>query len=280
MAKGCLLPLAALTLVFGSLPFAVGGEVHRLLEKGATKEALDLLARAPALMESLDGYQQTPLHVAVHRGRFEAVKWLLANKAKVNTAAYNKFTPLHLAEDGETAKALIQAGANMDLRDSWDNTPLQMAAENEHPAVVKAILATGYRMDLRTAVILKRRDLVKKMLRDEPALARQPTKGDGLWGCKTPLGVACSQRDKEIVQLLLDAGADVNEVTAMPNAGFGNATALTNAVWAGDKEIVELLLKHGARTNVVGGKFYDTILGYARQHSSPEIVKLLETAQK
>lgn len=123
--------------------------------------------------------------------------------------------------------------------------------------------------------MLRKRDVAKKMLKDKPELAKKPTNGSGLWGSKTPLGYACSQRDKEIVQMLLEAGADVNEPTFMPNAG-GNATALTNAVWAGDTEIVELLLKRGAKTNAVGGKFYRTILDYAVQNSSPEIVRLLE----
>jgi ankyrin repeat protein len=115
------------------------------------------------------------------------------------------------------------------------------------------------------------------MLKDDPKLAGQPSNGSGLWGSTTPLGLAASQKDKEIVELLLDAGADLNEGTFMPNAG-GNATALTNAVWAGDKEIVKLLLDRGAKTDVVGGKFYPTILDYARKHSAREIVELLEKA--
>lgn len=256
-------------------PPASGGGVHRALEVGDTSKALDLLANDPALIDSQDEFRQTPLHVAAHRGRTEAVNWLLAHKAKVNATAYNTFTPLHLARDSEIAKSLMKAGANPDLKDSWGNTALQGAAEGNHQEVVEAILATGYKMDLRTAMILKQRNVVKQMLKDEPSLARQLTDGSGLGGNNTPLGLACSQRDKEIVQLLLDAGADVNEGTFMPNAG-GYATALTNAVWAGDKEIVELLLRRGAKTDAVGGKFYPTILDYARKHSSPEIIQLLE----
>ena len=134
-------------------------------------------------------------------------------------------------------------------------------------------------IDLRTAVVLKKRDLVKKMLKDDPGLAKHPSDTSGLWGGATPLAVAAGQGDFEIVQLLLDAGADVNEGTFNPNAG-GEATALTNAVRAGDAKIVKLLLSHGAKTEVVGGKFYPTILDYAHKHSSPEIVAILEAAQK
>ena len=139
------------------------------------------------------------------------------------------------------------------------------------------VLASGYKLDLRTAVMTKKRDQVKKMLKDNPKLARQPSNASGLWVDTTPLGLAASQKDKAMVELLLDAGADVNEGTFMPNAG-GNATALTNAVWAGDKEVVKLLLERGAKTEVTGGKFYPRILDYAREHSTREIVELLEKA--
>jgi ankyrin repeat protein len=49
-------------------------------------------------------------------------------------------------------------------------------------------------------------------------------------------------------------------------------------VWAGDSKIVELLLSRGAKPNVTGGKFYPTVLDFARANSGPELVKLLESA--
>jgi hypothetical protein len=92
----------------------------------------------------------------------------------------------------------------------------------------------------------------------------------------TPLALAAGHGDLELVKVFLDAGADVNDGTVMPNAGDGKATALTNAVWGGHKEVVELLLRRGASTDVVGGKFYKIILDYARANSPPEIMSLLE----
>ena len=61
----------------------------------------------------------------------------------------------------------------------------------------------------------------------------------------------------------------------MPNAG-GEATALSEAVWGGHAEVVSLLLHNGARMDATGGKYYPTIFDYARQHSSCEILNLLE----
>ncbi len=244
-----------------------------------TDEALlKLVKENPRLVRDMDSSDCTALHYAARYGRVETARWLIGQKADVNTVSYNRYTPMHMVSDGALAELLIKAGADLDRKDAWGNTPLQRAAEENRSAVVDAILASGYKLDLRTAIMAKKRDAVKKMLKDDPKLARQPSKGSDLWGDTTPLGLAARQKDKEIVELLLDAGADVNEGTFMPNAG-GNATALTNAVHAGDKEIVKLLLDRGAKTDVTGGKFYPRILDYARKHSDREIVDLLVKAE-
>jgi ankyrin repeat protein len=253
--------------------------VHEAIGRGAVGEALAMLRWNPALIYSVDDLQQTPLHIASHRGHVDVAKWLIAHGARVNATAYSGFTPLHLTERADIARALINAGADLDKRDNWGNTALQFAAETQKQAVADVILASGCKVDLITAIMLAKRELVKRMIHDDPSIARRPTHGASLWGSKSPLGLAAGKGDLEIVQLLLDAGADVNEGTYMPNAG-GKATALTMAVWAGNGEIVGLLLDHGAKIDVVGGKFYPSIRDYARAHSSPRIIALLEEARR
>jgi ankyrin repeat protein len=249
--------------------------LHSTFADQTDEALLKLVKENPGLVHDMDSSDCTALHYAARHGRVETARWLIGQKADVNTVSYNRFTPMHMVSNAKLAELLIKGGADLDRKDAWGNTPLQRAAEENSTAVADAILASGYKLDLRTAIMLKKRDTVKKMLKDDPKLARQPSKGSGLWGDTTPLGLAARQKDKEIVELLLDAGADVNEGTFMPNAG-GNATALANAVWAGDKEIVKLLLARGAKTDVTGGKFYPRILDYARKHAGREIVELLE----
>jgi ankyrin repeat protein len=251
--------------------------LHQTVAKGPDEVVLQLVKQNPGLIHEMDESDCTALHYAARYGCVETARWLLEQKADVNTVSYNRFTPMHVVTDAAVARLLIKAGADLHRKDAWGDTPLQRAAEGGHQAVAEAILASGYKLDLRTAVMLKKRDVVQKMLKDDPKLARQPNNGSGLWGNTTPLGLAVGQKDRELVQLLLDAGADVNEGTFMPNAG-GEATALTNAVRAGDKQIVKLLLDRGAKTDVVGGKFYPTILDYARKHSDAEMVELLVKA--
>lgn len=259
---------------------ATAGEIHELLGPGSTRDisrAQELLVSDPKLVSSRDAHlQETPLHIAARFGPVEMVELLIRMKADVNATAYNGFTPLHLTNTKDIAALLIRAGADLGKRDSWGKTPLQTAAQLGLVPVVEAILESGYPCDLTSAVMLGKRELAIQLVRENPAALKRRYATMNLWGGDTPLAVAAGQGDFELVKVFLDAGADVNDGTEMPNAGFGKATALTNAVWGGHKEVVELLLRRGASTDVTGGKFYGTILDYARANSPPEIVSLLE----
>ena len=259
---------------------ATAGEIHELLGPGSTRDiprAQELLRSDRKLVSARDAHlQETPLHIVARFGPVEMVELLIRMKADVNATAYNGFTPLHLTEAKDIAALLIRAGADLDKRDNWGKTPLRTAAQRGLAPVVEAILESGYPCDLTSAVMLGKRELAIRLARENPAALKRRHATMNLWGGDTPLAVAAGQGDLELVKVFLDAGADVNDGTVMPNAGSGKATALTNAVWGGHKEVVELLLRRGASTDVVGGKFYRTILDYARANSRPEIVSLLE----
>jgi ankyrin repeat protein len=271
-------------LLVGSVTIAdpPDGEIHVALAPGKQDipKAKALLMADPKLVHAKGYLEQTPLHIVARYGPIEMVEHLLNLKADVNSVAYNGFTPMHLVEEGKIAALLIRSGAKLDQLDNWGKTPLQNAADYDRKEVIEAILASGYKLDLTTAVKLKKRDVAIRMVKEDPGLLKRIKPGGSLWGGDTPLAIAAGQGDVALVKLFLDSGADVNEGTTMPNAGFSSATALTNAVWAGHTEVVRLLMMRGAHTDVTGGKRYRTILEYARKHASPEIVSLLEKSQK
>jgi ankyrin repeat protein len=266
--------LAAMAL---AMP-GTAGEIHELLRTGGTRDiprAQELLRSDPKWVSERDAHlQETPLHIAARFGPVEMVELLIRMKAEVNATAYNGFTPLHLAQAKDIAALLIRAGADVDKLDNWGNTPLQKAAQLGLTPVVEAILESGYPCDLTSAVMLGKRELAIQLARENPATLKRRSATMNLWGGDTPLAVAAGQGDLELVKVFLDAGAEVNDGTLMPTAG--KATALTNAVWGAHKEVVELLLRRGASTDVTGGKFYETILDYARARAPAEIVSLLE----
>lgn len=249
-------------------------DIHAAVMRNDIGAVRGMLDQDPSLVKATNSMQETPLHKAASAGLVDLAHLLLANGAEVNAVAYNSFTPLHLTQSGDVARALIKAGANLEGKDNWGKTPLQAAVQSQRMAVAEAIIDAGIQVDLSTALTLRKRDLVKKIIEADPRAARSTSGRADLWGSVSPLGIAAGQGDKEIVTLLLDAGADVNEGTRMPNAS-GEATPLCNAIWWGHDEIAELLLERGATTRGAGGKYYDSIFGWAVQHASPRIVQLL-----
>jgi hypothetical protein len=220
---------ASLLAVVALAPSATAGEIHELLGPGVTRDiprAQKLLRSNPKLVSERDAHlQEAPLHIAARFGTVEIVGLLINMKADVNATAYNGFTPLHLTKAKDIALLLIRAGADLDKRDHWGKTPLQVAARNGLTPVVEAILESGYPCDLTTAVMLGKRELALQLVRENPAALKRQQATMNLSGGDTPLAVG--QGDLELVKVFLDAGADVNDGTLMPNAGDGKATALT-----------------------------------------------------
>lgn len=64
-----------------------------------------------------------------------------------------------------------------------------------------------------------------------------PIRQDGV----TPLFIAVQEGQRDVVALLLEKGADVNE-----QARIGGVTLLHIAAYRGDQELITLLLQHGA----------------------------------
>ena len=91
---------------------------------------------------------------------------------------------------------------------------------------------------------------------------------DDLWG-RTPLHIAAEEGHKEIAELLIAKGADVN---AKDSVGF---TPLHEAAFYGQNEIAELLIAKGADVNAKDDNFVGTPLNRAAWKGHKEVVELL-----
>jgi ankyrin repeat protein len=268
---GCI--LLAIAMLAAPLSQCQASPVDELIVHGSNKEALKLLQATPTLVGDRDEKNCTPLHYAAQYDRTNIVKWLLKHKAQVNALAYDDFTPLELTKDEVIAKLLIQAGADLKLKDTWGRTPLQHAAELQDTNVVRVILDSGYPLDLTSALMLGRKEEAKKIIKRKPDEVKIVDRDMDLWGNTSPLGIAAANGDTEIVKLLLEAGAPVNAETDCP--GHAAMTPLCNAVWGGHYEAAELLCNAGADCNVTGGKFDPTLLDFAMKHSDQKMIDLL-----
>jgi uncharacterized protein len=115
---------------------------------GATDRLLDLLHRQPNLVHAYSDDGWTALHLAGHFGRSDSVAVLREHGAELGAISHNRNgnTPLHAALAGrqaETAKLLIQQGADVNATDGSGYTPLHLAAHEGNVALVQLFLDAG-----------------------------------------------------------------------------------------------------------------------------------------
>jgi ankyrin repeat protein len=138
-------------------------------------------------LTSRDDNGYTLLHQAVFSYDLDAIQTLLSRGAALNARGeVDGVTPLHLAVEHDqytVAKILIDAGAQITLRESVNGyTPLHDTAYGNHVAIAKDLL-------LPRLTILQ-------------INARDPEFG------KTPLHLAVSRKNYDMVALLMQHGAD------------------------------------------------------------------------
>lgn len=85
----------------------------------------------------------------------------------------------------------------------------------------------------------------------------------------TALQAASIFDHEKVVQILLDRGADVNA------QGGYDGNALQAASWEGRETIVQMLLEAGADVNAQGGRYYDSALQAASLEGHETIVQML-----
>lgn len=142
---------------------------------------------------------------------------------------------------------------------------LLLAIYYRQEAVKNLLLAVRPQVDIHEAAAAGLADRLATLLAEDPGLANAFAP-DGF----TPLGLAAFFGQAEVVDLLLQRGADVNAVAQ--NAT--RYTALTGAVARGDAKIVATLLAHGANPKHRYGPGY-TPLHEAAASGKTEIVAVL-----
>lgn len=173
-----------------------------------------------SVIKSLGG----SLHAAIANGRNDITEMLLAAGADVNTCNPVNESPLLAAirrKDAHLARKLLAAGAAVNAVTPMNTYSYPYSTTTVLPAAV----AWGYYSLIRDII-------------NAGADVNAPEGGGG----KTALTVAVERRDAVTIQLLIDAGADVNASAAT----LSGRTALEAAVWNKDIDMVHYLLGIGA----------------------------------
>ena len=295
----------ALTAASGS---ARSQTIHDAARQGDVAAVSRLLEQDARLVESTDDSDCTPLHYAAGGGFLELSELLVERGADVNAQSYEHETPLHWAavrshgavvelllaqgpdteigddygrtplllvarETGnvEIATALLDGGADVNARDRFDSTPLELAAWRGFTGAVDLFLDRGATVPAggQEAEALGLFSIEKGLVRlfrvladDDADLSARNENGGSL------LHSASKGGSPEIVEVMLDRGLDMDEQDR-----YGR-TPLHYAAEMGRLQVIELLADRGAALDMRSLAGYSA-LNMAQALGQEEVVELL-----
>ena len=181
-------------------------EVARLLlEHGANANALDIKNR-------------TPLHHVSERGLTGVAQVLLEHGVDANAQDKERRTPLHQAGRGDVARLLLEHGADANALDIKNRTPLHHVSGRGRTGAAHVLLEHGVDVNARDANNTTPLHLASGF--ESVCIAEEPL--------------------LDVVQMLLQHGSDIHARDGEDQTPFMRATAKRH------HEIMQLLLEHGA----------------------------------
>jgi ankyrin repeat protein len=191
-----------------------------------------LLDAEPDLLDVGDERSNRPIHWAAMTRQLDVIDELLARGADINARRADGGRPIQLVNGDYHYRG-------------WRDVPKDVTTT---PAeVLTHLRARGADCDICTAASIGDLARVKELLDHDPSLANRVAEYTSYYiGSGAPLKNAAARGRLEIVQLLLDHGADPN----LPEEGIApHGHALYAAAANGHHEIAQLLLDRGAYPN-------------------------------
>ena len=224
---------------------------------------LDLLLDAGAAVNAQNDYGATPLWAACANRHGAVVERLLEAGANPNLGLRSGETLLmRCAHTGDSAavRTLIAHGADVDATEpEKGQTALMRAVAGRHPDITRVLLEAGAAVDTRTVTV--------QQLRGTGERSTTSPEGSTYFdaGGFTPLLFAARHGAVDSARLLLEAGADVNDIGADGNS------ALVLAAMSGHETLARYLLDRGADPDAAGAGY--TALHAAILRSQPDLVR-------
>jgi len=230
-------------------------KVIECTSKNGYLEETEMLLNAGANIEtvSISDHKKTLLLLTAERGYKELSLFLISLGANIEAKDDNENTALLLASKNGHADivfTLINAGANIEAEDNCGNTALLEAAENGNAKVLDVLIKNRANLEVKSSN--ERTAITLAVFKDSPKCVELlANAGANLEQChdkkttgyfvdrdfKTPLIIAAERGLSEIVDILIDAGANIHA------KDWNGYTAKDWAELRKHKDIVETLEK-------------------------------------
>lgn len=209
------------------------------------------------------------VHEAAGLSRLAELERLLSDSPdRVHELGGDGCTPLHFAASCEVVDLLVEHTADLDARDiDHYSTPAQYLAKN-HPGVARYLFKLGAQADIFSATVANDGELVRQLIAEDPACLEkrvdQETFPPGpehdvhnimtftVGMHSTPLHAAASAERLEMIDVLVDAGMDINI-----RGAYDDATCLHTAAWNDSLAVAQKLITAGADINLPSGKIHN-----------------------
>ncbi len=209
-----------------------GEAVAAAIRKREPAEVRRLLDESPHLLRAGDVRSNQPIHWAVMTRQLPLIDELLARGADIDARRADGARPIQLTNGDYHYRG-------------WRDVPDDVMTTPDE--VYRHLVARGARVPIGMAAFKGDLARVRALLDEDPTLANRVDEYNSYYaGCGAPLKNAVAGGHLEIVELLLERGADPN----LPEEGIApHGHALYSAVYHGHYEMVQLLLERGAYPN-------------------------------
>jgi ankyrin repeat protein len=219
----------------------VTAEFIEAVKKGDRDTVERMLSSDPALAGAKDANGVSAVLLSHYYGKTDVSRALLAGRPALDV--------FEAAAAGDAERVRVLLAEDRSLANAWSADgffPLGLAAFFKRPAVARVLLEHGA----------------------DPRMASKPA---GFTPLHSAVADDAGTEVKELVRMLLDAGADPNARSA------SGGTPLHTAGFTGNVPVTEMLLAAGAHPEAADAKGL-TPLDHAREKSHPEVAAILHDA--